>query len=94
MRRNPELKLWFDENYLKQTLVLQKDILNEAKQYVKTGGRLYYMTCSLLNDENYNQVRKFLSSTQGQFDLIEKDAILPEINGHDGFFYTIMEKIK
>lgn len=94
MRRNPELKLWFDENYLKQTLVLQKDILNEAKHYVKPGGRLYYMTCSLLNAENYDQIRKFLAASKGEFEFIEKEALLPQLNGHDGFFYAVMERIK
>jgi len=94
MRRNPELKLWFDENHLKQTLFVQKDILNEAKLYVKPGGRLYYMTCSLFNAENYDQVRKFLAASKGEFELIEKDTLLPQLNGHDGFFYAILEKNK
>jgi 16S rRNA (cytosine967-C5)-methyltransferase len=41
---------------------LQADILTSAQRLVKPGGRLIYVTCSLLAEENELQVERFLES--------------------------------
>lgn len=59
-RRNPELKWRLDEEALLKYCRIQKNLLSEAWTFVKPGGRLVYMTCSLFHDENETQVTEFL----------------------------------
>lgn len=61
-RHNPELRLRADAAWLAQLKATQQELLSEAAAYVKPGGRLVYMTCSLLGEENENQVEKFLGA--------------------------------
>ena len=39
----------------------QKETLDRAGELVKPGGRICYVTCSMLADENDDQVRAFLA---------------------------------
>ena len=59
---NPELRLRADAEWLRRLKETQQALLDEAAGYVKPGGRLVYMTCSLLAEENEAQVEKFLAS--------------------------------
>ncbi len=59
-RRNPFAR-WQDLGpNLKTLTALQEKILKSASRLVKPGGRLIYATCSLLSEENEQQVKKFL----------------------------------
>jgi len=62
-RRNPELKWRLDAEKLAQYCRIQQNLLVEGWQFVKQGGRLIYMTCSLFQDENEGQVEKFLEKS-------------------------------
>ncbi len=60
-RRNPDMR-W--RNYgpgLEELKTVQQEILEKACGCVKKGGRLVYATCSLLPDENEEQVAAFLA---------------------------------
>jgi 16S rRNA (cytosine967-C5)-methyltransferase len=46
-------------------LTLQQQILRRASRLVKVGGRLVYVTCSLLPEENEHQIAQFLESDEG-----------------------------
>lgn len=60
-RRNPFMR-WQKLGLGLKTLVdLQQRILQSASRMVKPGGRLIYATCSLLPEENQNQVDAFLA---------------------------------
>ncbi|MGI6441377.1 MAG: 16S rRNA (cytosine(967)-C(5))-methyltransferase RsmB [Peptoniphilaceae bacterium] len=61
LRRKPDIKVHRKPEDIKELLVLQKDILRQAAQYVRPGGKLVYSTCTLLPDENEEQVRRFLA---------------------------------
>ena len=45
-----------------QRLKEQSGLLSDATRYVKPGGRLAYLTCSLLREENENQIKAFLAA--------------------------------
>ncbi len=75
---------------------IQRDILENACLYVKRGGVLVYSTCTLLPEENENNVRDFLSA-HPEFELcpwnvgsLYSDSgiltLYPHIHGTDGFF--------
>lgn len=75
LRRNPDLK-WkpVDLTGLPAT---QGQLMNWAADYVKPGGRLIYVTCSLLKEENQDVVDGFLSRNP-QFQRLQAMAILNE----------------
>lgn len=61
LRRNPDLKLRFDEQELERVNKVQGEVLRAAARLVKPGGRLVYATCSLLARENQEVIESFLA---------------------------------
>ena len=59
-RRKPEIKWKLTRKTLDARLTDQRNVLASGAKLVKTGGRLVYFTCSLLPEENEDQVRTFL----------------------------------
>ena len=60
-RRKPDAKWKFTEKLLSQRLKDQRDVLTRGSAMVRPGGRLVYITCSVLPVENTDQVAWFLS---------------------------------
>ena len=65
-RRNPDAKWRVRPGALATRLKEQAAVLERAAALVKPGGRIAYITCSLLAEENGDQVREFLAR-QGDF---------------------------
>ena len=59
-RRNPDAKWRIRPGALEQRVKDQDAVLERATNYVKPGGRLVYVTCSLLPEENEDRVAAFL----------------------------------
>ena len=59
-RRHPDTKWRVREGALAARNAEQKAALNMATPLVKIGGRIVYVTCSILPEENSDQVRAFL----------------------------------
>jgi 16S rRNA (cytosine967-C5)-methyltransferase len=59
-RRNPDAKWRMRPGALEQRVKEQAEILDRAVPLLKAGGRIAYVTCSVLDDENGGQVRGFL----------------------------------
>ena len=75
---------------------IQLSILENACKYVKSGGILLYSTCTILPEENEENIKKFLSS-HSEFSLVPwcvgnifaengMITLLPHIHNTDGFF--------
>jgi 16S rRNA (cytosine967-C5)-methyltransferase len=60
-RRNPDAKWRVRPGALDARLKEQADLLDRAAPLVKPGGRIAYVTCSVLSEENGAQVRAFLT---------------------------------
>lgn len=60
-RRRPDAKWKLTDQALALRQGEQAALLADAMRYVKPGGRLVYVTCSLLPDENADQVAAFLA---------------------------------
>jgi 16S rRNA (cytosine967-C5)-methyltransferase len=60
-RRNPDAKWRVRPGALAERVKQQAVLLDHAAALVKTGGRIAYITCSVLDEENGDQVRAFLS---------------------------------
>lgn len=80
-RRRPDAKWRLSPAQLQTRMKEQASILQSAKTYVKPGGRIVYITCSLFREENETQVEAFLAenanfsassgaelASQGKFD--------------------------
>ena len=60
-RRNPDSKWRMRPGAVEQRLKEQAEILDRAVPLLKIGGRIAYVTCSVLDEENRVQVRGFLA---------------------------------
>jgi 16S rRNA (cytosine967-C5)-methyltransferase len=60
-RRNPDAKWRMRPGALEVRLKDQVEVLDRATALVKPGGRIAYITCSVLPPENGEQIRGFLS---------------------------------
>jgi len=60
-RRNPDAKWRIRPGALEQRLKAQAEVLDRAAGLVKPGGRIAYVTCSVLSAENGGQIREFLA---------------------------------
>jgi 16S rRNA (cytosine967-C5)-methyltransferase len=84
-RRQPELRLRYNDKRVKEISELQRQLLGEAAALVAPGGRLIYVTCSLLAIENEDQCSSFLDCHAGwrsinwqQIWLAQEPASLPD----------------
>jgi 16S rRNA (cytosine967-C5)-methyltransferase len=79
-RRNPDAKWRLRPEDLAELTALQADILDSAARLTKPGGRLIYVTCSLLRQENEAQVESFLAD-HGDFSLLPIGSVWAETIG-------------
>jgi 16S rRNA (cytosine967-C5)-methyltransferase len=70
-RRNPDAKWRIRPGALEQRIKDQRAALEAAARYVKPGGRIVYVTCSVLKAENEDRVGEFL---QTHADYLPVDA--------------------
>ena len=63
-RRSPDLRWRITPERLAELVETQKKLIAEAAECVKAGGRLLYMTCSMLPEENEAVVDDFLASNE------------------------------
>jgi len=64
-RRNPEARWRLDAASLGRVMALQRHLLAVAADLVRPGGRLIYVTCSLLDEEGAEQAAAFLADHPG-----------------------------
>ncbi|MGD1946329.1 MAG: RsmB/NOP family class I SAM-dependent RNA methyltransferase [Croceivirga sp.] len=93
IRRNPDSKWKLQPEFLSKIKGVQRDILQDYSKMVKPGGKMVYATCSILPEENTEQVHHFLSSTRGEdFSLVKEQNIYASKSGFDGFYMALLEK--
>jgi len=62
-RRHPDAKWRLSEKSLGERMEEQRKVLRKAADHVKPGGKLVYVTCSLLPSENKDQIEAFIEET-------------------------------
>jgi 16S rRNA (cytosine967-C5)-methyltransferase len=90
-RRNPDSKWKLTNEELERLKETQKEILSSYSKMVKPGGKMVYSTCSLLNEENGEQVKDFLK-TNTEFQLISEDTRRPDLHQEDGFYMALLQR--
>jgi 16S rRNA (cytosine(967)-C(5))-methyltransferase len=88
LRRNPDSKWKFNLDTLKRLSGLQRQIFEKALSFVKPGGTIVYATCSILQEENENQIAHFLKTYPLK---LKNDPFqtIPSAGGMDGFFAAV-----
>ena len=108
LRRNPDMKWRQKPEIITDFIDLQQRILQSAARCVAPGGRLVYSTCSILPEENEEQIQAFLAKNPDFTLLNAIDALgdrikglssdddflrlRPDIHGTDGFFAAVLER--
>jgi 16S rRNA (cytosine967-C5)-methyltransferase len=104
-RRNPDAKWRLSPSSLLMRQQEQAAILNRATQYVKLGGHIIYVTCSLLMEENEDIIQAFLER-HPQFKAVHPPhasklpvytyphgvLLSPAKTGTDGFYICILRR--
>lgn len=91
LRRRPDARWNWNERKLAELVEMQKEILDTASSFVKSGGRLVYSTCSLETEENIGVVQKFLEK-HTDFSLESYKELTPIMTESDGAFAALLIK--
>ena len=101
IRRHPDIKWLRKADDIVALHSLQQEILKSIWCLLKPGGTLVYATCSILPEENKDQVIKFLSENNDatHVSITENKSdigwqILPNEASMDGFYYAKLLKSK
>jgi 16S rRNA (cytosine967-C5)-methyltransferase len=85
-RRNPDAKWRIRPGALAERLNEQQTVLERAATLVKSGGRIAYVTCSVLAEENNDQVGSFLAR-HPDFS-VEKPADVAKVLGERAYLFA------
>ncbi len=105
-RRHPDTKWRLTIETLEKRMADQDAVLDRGAVFVKPGGRMVYVTCSVLPEEDEDRVGAFLSRTPGFMaapatsdpkltPYLTPEGFLrltPNTSGTDGFFVAVLEK--
>ncbi|TVL41892.1 16S rRNA (cytosine(967)-C(5))-methyltransferase [Shewanella algae] len=103
IRRHPDIMWLRKPQDIEELAKVQQQILDHCWQWLKPGGVLLYATCSILPQENRDQVVAFLERTPDarlgaitQADQLDAIGwqILPGQDNMDGFYYARIVKSK
>jgi len=102
IRRHPDIKQLRKPTDIERLVETQQDILRAVWPLLKSGGMILYATCSVLPQENEQQIRDFVYA---QPDAIQENIdgswgvaleygrqILPGQDEMDGFYYACLTK--
>jgi 16S rRNA (cytosine967-C5)-methyltransferase len=105
-RRHPDTKWRLTPETLERRMADQDAVLDLGATFVKPGGRMIYVTCSVLPDEDEDRVGAFLARAP-QFALAPATArpelqdrlsaegylrLTPRTSSTDGFFVAVLER--
>jgi 16S rRNA (cytosine967-C5)-methyltransferase len=91
MRRNPDMKWKFSAEMLYRLVGQQRTIFEKALSYLHPNGKIIYATCSILNQENQQQIEHFIKTYNLKLDTPPFHTI-PTPNGMDGFFAAVLTR--
>ena len=109
MDNKPDIKQRATAEGVKELALVQEKLIDTCCRYVKRGGTFVYSTCSMLPEENCDQVKKFLekhpefeiaplpSSFDAKFKALYTEnglQLLPHRDGVEGFFIARMRRVK
>ena len=91
-RRHPDTKWRLTPDQLERRMAEQDAVLDQASAFVKPGGRLVYVTCSLFAEENEDRVAAFLERATSFAQAGDAMRLSPLTAGTDGFFAQVLTR--
>ena len=102
IRRHPDIKVLRTPEEITKLVELQGQLLDNLWPLLKPGGILLYATCSVMPKENTQAIEAFLKrQPQALCENLDMDwginqtcgrQLLPQLDGHDGFYYARLRK--
>ena len=101
IRRHPDIKWLRKQADIEELAQLQSKILDHCWKWLKSGGTLLYATCSILPQENAQQISAFLERTDDATLVAISEQpnpddigwqITPGMENMDGFYYARLVK--
>lgn len=86
--RDPDAKWRLTPERLEELGEIQAEILGDAARLAGQRGRIAYMTCSLLSEENEKRVAAFIAANP-RWSLTDEKRISP-LGGTDGFYFALL----
>lgn len=103
IRRHPDIKVLRNAADIAKLAQLQRALLEALWPTLQSGGTLLYATCSVLPTENSNVIAGFLADhCDAEHQIVDVSCgiaqtygrqLLPQQQGHDGFYYASLKKI-
>ena len=90
-RRNPDMKWRFSKEMEERLVLEQREIFKKAFSYLKPNGRIVYATCSLLAEENQEQL-EFFEKNYPVERVQEPFQSVPVHDGMDGLFGVVLRR--
>jgi 16S rRNA (cytosine967-C5)-methyltransferase len=96
IRRHPDIKLLRRETDIAQLARRQAELIGALWPLLRPGGRLLYVTCSVLSAENRRLVETWAAGVAeanlARFGSSGHFQILPGEANRDGFYYACLSK--
>lgn len=105
IRRHPDISILRTEEDVEQTARLQAEILDNLWPQLKVGGYLLYITCSILKQENVEQIQEFMrhhtdasaieftaDCNWGIAQEVGRQCLPIDSDSGDGFYYALLMK--
>jgi 16S rRNA (cytosine967-C5)-methyltransferase len=89
-RRDPQGKWALTEARLSDLCRIQQDILTDSADLLAANGTLAYATCSMLREENEDQIAQFLRAHPGWTNRMQRR--FSPLDDTDGFFIALLTR--
>lgn len=92
MAKSPDIRYSRSKEDIASLTETQYGILSVCAEYVKPGGKLAYITCSINKEENEQVTNRFLAANGSfKYDMPPK-TLYPHQCGSDGFYIAVMNR--
>lgn len=91
LKRNPDSKWKLTPEFIEEIKSTQAHIIREYSKMLKPNGLMVYATCSILPEENEEQVQSFLEEHKN-YSLIKQEYHLPTDPLSDGYYMALISK--
>lgn len=93
MGRKSDIKYRLKPEDISSLAELSRSILKNAVRYVKKGGKLLFSTCTIVPEENEENLKWLLLENKGALELVTEKHFVQGIDDTDGFFYSVLCKL-
>lgn len=91
LNKRPEARWRLSSEAVEQLAAKQRALIDHAAKLLSPGGAIWYLTCSILEDENEARVKEAAATHGLALEYVK--TILPNREGWDGGFAALLRKV-